>query len=157
MYQRTDGDSSVQHQIEEMIFQELKKQFCIDDLALNPSLALPDNPAVKIKPDFYSAAKKVIGEIHTHLGKLKPAQMHKVAADVLKLHLFDPKNQYKKYYVVCSTAEYVQLTGNSYLSEAIRQFGITVKCMELDTNIIKRLQDTIKKQNMFHEPHSADL
>ncbi len=83
--------------------------------------------------------------------------MHKVAADVLKLHLFDPKNQYKKYYVVCSTAEYVQLTGNSYLSEAIRQFGITVKCMELDTNIIKRLQDTIKKQNMFHEPHSADL
>ena len=156
MYQRSDGNSSVQRQIEEMIFRELEKQFCIDDLALNPSLSLPDNPAVKIKPDFYSEAKKIIGEIHTHLGKLKPAQMHKVAADVLKLHLFDPKNQYSKYYVVCSTEEYAQLTGNSYLAEAIRQFGITVKYMELDTSIVEKLQDTMKKQNMFQEPQSEE-
>lgn len=157
MYQRSDGNSSVQRQIEEMIFRELEEQFCIDDLALNPSLSLPDNPAVKIKPDFYSEAKKIIGEIHTHLGKLKPAQMHKVAADVLKLHLFDPNNQYSKYYVVCSTEEYAQLTGNSYLAEAIRQFGITVKYMELDTSIVEKLQDTMKKQNMYQEPQSDEL
>lgn len=157
MYQRSDGNSSVQRQIEEMIFRELEEQFCIDDLALNPSLSLPDNPAVKIMPDFYSEAKKIIGEIHTHLGKLKPAQMHKVAADALKLHLFDPKNQYSKYYVVCSKAEYVQLTGNSYLAEAIRQFGITVKYMELDTSIVEKLQDTMKKQNMYQEPQSDEL
>ena len=157
MYQRSDGNSSVQRQIEEMIFRELEEQFCIDDLALNPSLSLPDNPAVKIKPDFYSEAKKIIGEIHTHLGKLKPAQKHKVAADVLKLHLFDPNNQYSKYYVVCSTEEYAQLTGNSYLAEAIRQFGITVKYMELDISIVEKLQDTMKKQNMFQEPQSDEL
>ncbi len=66
MYQRSDGNSSVQRQIEEMIFRDLEKQFCIDDLALNPSLSLPDNPAVKIKPDFYSEAKKIIGDIHNH-------------------------------------------------------------------------------------------
>lgn len=151
MYQRKDGDSSVQCGIEQTIFEKLKKLFCDDELISNPDLSVPGNPQVHIRPDFYSETKKIIGEIHVHLGGLKPAQKHKVASDILKLHLFDPEHQYKKYYVICSQQEYEQLRGNSFLAEAIRQFGITLQYIALDESDSSDLQNIMKKQNMFHE------
>ena len=151
MYQRKNGDSSVQLEIEQTIFQTLKTLFCADDLKSNIVLPLPGTSEVQIKPDCYSETEKIIGEIHVQLGKLKPAQKHKVAADILKLHLFDPDNQYRKYYVICSQEEYDQLTGSSYLAEAIRQFEIKVKCMTLDKSTSADLQRIMKKQNMFQE------
>ena len=151
MYQRKDGDSSFQREIEQKIFHELRVLLCADDLKSNISIPLPHNPEIQIKPDFYSESKKIIGEIHVHLGRLKPAQKHKVAADILKLHLFDPNNQYRKYYIVSDAVEYDQLMGNSFIAEAIRQYEIIVKCMPLDQETIAQLQQIMNKQNMFQE------
>lgn len=68
MYQRSDGNSSVQRQIEEMIFRDLEKQFCIDDLTLNPGLSLPDNPAVKISRIFILKQRRLLGKYTPILG-----------------------------------------------------------------------------------------
>ena len=147
-----DGDSTVQKQIEETIFEKLKLILHADDLVSNKAKELPGEPGIRIRPDFYSESQKIIGEIHAHLGKLKPAQMRKVAADVLKLHLFDPENQYRKYYVVCCQEEKEQLEGNSYLAAARRKFNIEVKLVELTEQDENKLRAAMKKQDMYRNP-----
>ena len=149
MYKSTDGNSSVQQRIEAEILSKLETEFGV--LEKNQNLPLPEDPDVKIRPDFYSESKKIIGEIHSHLGKLKPAQKHKVAADILKLHLFDPDHLFQKYYVVCSKEEYNLLQGKSYLAAAVKEYGIKVKYVDIGTESRADLQDAMKKQNMFPE------
>ena len=149
MYQGKDGDAHVQRQIEEDIFKLLKEEFGAADLERNKVLPLPCDSAVKIQPDFYSQSQKIIGEIHSHLGKLKPAQKHKVAADILKLHLFDPENEYLKYYVVCDTEEEKLLKGNSYLAAARKAFGIEVRYIDIGAERRTDLREAMDKQNMF--------
>ena len=147
-----DGDSTVQKQIEKTIFEKLKSFLHADVLERNADLELPGEPGIRIRPDFYSESQKIIGEIHAHLGKLKPAQMRKVAADVLKLHLFDPENRFRKYYVVCCQEEKAQLEGNSYLAAAMRKFNIEVKLIELTEQEQNALRAAMKKQNMYRNP-----
>ena len=149
MPQGYDGNSTVQKQIEKTILEKLKLLLRADDLKHDADLELPDEPGMRIRPDFYSESQKIIGEIHVHLGKLKPAQMRKVAADVLKLHLYDPENQYRKYYVVCCQVEEAQLKGNSYLAAAMRKFNIKVILIELTEQDENDLRAAMKKQNMY--------
>lgn len=155
MYLRKHGDSSTQREIERVILDELKQRFCAEDWMENVTLPLPFKSDVQIKPDFYSEKHKIIGEIHAHLGKLKSAQMHKVAADILKLHLFDPDHAYQKYFVVCDQKEYEQLQGNSYLAAAISQFEIELIYIELDENRRADLQNAMKRQNMFRDSSTS--
>ena len=102
-----------------------------------------------IVPDFYSEENHIIGEVHSHLGKLKPAQKHKVASDILKMILFDRDNSYMKMIVVCSEEERDQLTGSSYLAEAIRQFNIKIEYFELEQSLKIKLAEAMKKQNLL--------
>ncbi|MBR5722934.1 MAG: hypothetical protein IKX57_04830 [Oscillospiraceae bacterium] len=142
----------MQKQIEKTIFEKLKLLLHADDLERDVDLELPDEPGMRIRPDFYSKSQKIIGEIHAHLGKLKPAQMRKVATDVLKLHLYNPENQYRKYYVVCCQEEEAQLKGNSYLAAAMRKFNIKVLLIELCGQEENDLRAAMKKQNMYRNP-----
>ncbi|MBR6717223.1 MAG: hypothetical protein IKI77_02635 [Oscillospiraceae bacterium] len=146
-----DGRSVVQQDLEKTIVEWLKQELHADDLESNVSLPLPQHPEVSIRPDFYSESHKIIGEIHTHLGQLKSAQRHKVAADIMKLHLFDPEQKYQKYYVVCSSAEWDLLHGKSYLAAAVKQFGIKPMKYEPDDAERAALEDAMRKQNMFRE------
>lgn len=157
MYLNINGKSDCQQDLEQKIIKKLKEQLHITELQYNEFLPLPKEKGVRIKPDFYSKKQKIIGEIHVHLGILKPSQKDKIAADILKMHLYDPDNDYQKYYVVCSQEEYAFLTGKSYISTALRRYNVQPVLVQLSEDDSEWLANTMKKRNMYYEPTLEEL
>ena len=89
MTKRKESDSSFQREIEKAILQDIKTHLGITELSTNVILHLKNNDKVTIIPDIYSEEECIIGEIHTHPGKLKTAQRNKVATDLLKMLLYE--------------------------------------------------------------------
>lgn len=147
----TNSDSSVQCEIENILFRIVQSELNLK-LEQNPIITLTKNSDIKIQPDFYSYEAKVIGEIHSHIGKLKPSQFDKIAADILKMILLEKDfgEKFSKYIVVCSDDEKRQLQGNSFLAEAIRQLKIEILFYELSESDNIKLENTIKKQNLMN-------
>ena len=109
MEKRYLSDSKVQREAEEIIFENLKSKLKCDDLQSNVRILISKANNIWICPDFYSEEKHIIGEIHTHLGKLKSAQLHKIEGDILKMLLFEKCHngkRYRKMIVVCDIEEY---------------------------------------------------
>ena len=146
-----NGDSSTQQEIENDLFKAFCEKYHYDTLEQNPTIYLNEEKTVYIKPDFYSEEKRIVGEIHTHKGKLKPAQRHKVAGDILKMLLLDKVHgtEYEKYIVVCSDEEEKQLNGSSHLAFTLKSFGIKVKKIALSEELDKKLEETMKNQDMY--------
>lgn len=126
--------------------------WCMDNFCINESILLGEKVSVCICPDFYSEKDGIIGEIHSHIGKLKPSQMHKICADILKMLLFEKVYHIKlrKMLVVCSEDEADQLSGNSYLGEAIRQFGIELICVHVQPDTYDKLVSAQERQKMVN-------
>lgn len=145
-----NGDSSTQQEIEEYLFNKISEELGVK-LKHNPTICLNEEKKVYIEPDFYSEEERKVGEIHTHKGRLKPAQRHKVAGDVLKMLLLDEVHgmKYKKYIVVCSDEEEKQLNGSSHLAFTLETFGIKVKKITLPEELDKKLEETMKNQDMY--------
>lgn len=109
MTKRHLSDSDVQCNIENYIFDEIKKKLLCENLQSNVTLTLAEENDIRICPDFYSEKDHIIGEIHTHLGRLKPAQLHKIEGDILKMLLFEKEQKgvkYIKMIVVCDMHVY---------------------------------------------------
>ena len=141
-----NGDSSTQQEIEEYLFNKISEKLGVK-FEHNPTICLNEEKKVYIEPDFYSEEKRIVGEIHTHKGRLKPAQRHKV----LKMLLLDEVHgtKYKKYIVVCSDEEEKQLKGSSHLAFTLKTFEIEVKKITLPEELDKKLEETMKKQDMY--------
>lgn len=108
---------------------------------------------IRICPDFYSEKDYIIGEIHTHLGRLKPVQLHKIEGDILKMLLFEKGQKgvkYTKMIVVCDMQEYEQLQGKFFVAEAIRQFDIELEYISLSKERIVQLQNVMENQNLVN-------
>ena len=146
-----NGDSSTQQEIENDLFKAFCEKYHYDTLEQNPTIYLNEEKTVYIKPDFYSEEKRIVGEIHTHKGSLKPAQRHKVAGDVLKMLLLDKVHDttYTKYIVVCSDEEEKQLKGSSHLAFTLKTFEIEVEKITLPEELDKKLEETMKNQDMY--------
>jgi hypothetical protein len=136
-----NGDSSTQQEIEKYLFNKLPEELGVK-FEHNPTIYLNEEKTVYIEPDFYSKEERKVGEIHTHKGRLKPAQRHKVAGDILKMLLLDKVHgtKYKKYIVVCSDEEEKQLKGSSHLAFTLKTFEIEVKKITLSEELDKSLR-----------------
>jgi len=145
-----NGDSSTQQEIEKYLFNKLPEELGVK-FEHNPTIYLNEEKTVYIEPDFYSKEERKVGEIHTHKGRLKPAQRHKVAGDILKMLLLDKVHgtKYKKYIVVCSDEEEKQLKGSSHLAFTLKTFEIEVKKITLSEELDKKLEETMKNQDMY--------
>ena len=108
----------------------------------------------KIKPDIYSDQHHIIGEVYTHLGKLKSAQMHKVASDIFKMVLFkkDSGSEYDMYYVVCDEETRECMMHNSVVRNAVRLYDLHVRCYELSESDKNTLQKTMRNQDITRTP-----
>ena|GEM_PF-1466935 len=147
-----DSDSTVQRKIEARQFRHFQETYAasVPDLMQNHPLPLHSDNRIVLVPDFYSESAGIIGEIHSVPGRLKPAQLHKIAGDILKMLLFehDYKKEIKKYLIVCNEHAYDQLTGRSHLAETIRQFEIQVLLFPLSSDEEYRLRDAAKRQDL---------
>lgn len=153
MGKRHLSDSKAQREAEEIIFENLKSKLKCNNLQSNARILISKENNIWICPDFYSEEKHIIGEIHTHLGKLKSAQLHKVEGDILKMLLFEKCHngeQYRKMIVVCDIEEYTQLSGNSFVAEAIRQFDIELYYVPLEQTLINEIKQAMQEQNFYH-------
>ena len=56
--------------------------------------------------------------------------------------------QYRKLIVVCDTSEKKKLEGKSVLAESIRQFGIEILCVEIDSDMKQQIIDAQELQKM---------
>lgn len=153
MNKRIDSRSDVQLGLENYIMEMMQKKLGISVLEKNPYLMLDEDSKTSICPDFFSESERIIGEIHAHEGRLKPAQKNKIASDVLKMILYEKVRDcnFSKFIVVCDKEEYEQLSGASYLAEAIRKYEIKLLYVDIPVEYRKQLQDTMKKQNLMRE------
>ena len=151
MKQYKDADSKPQRDIENHLWSQIQEKLGTADLIEHCHLHFPDCPEIQIEPDFYSKSAGIIGEIHAHIGRLKPAQQHKIAADILKMVLFERATErtLRKIIVVCSEDEYEQLRGKSHLAYAIHSFGIEVLFLPLDAEKKQALSAAMKKQDYY--------
>ena len=143
------SSSHIQAKAEEVIFSQIEKLFNIR-FEKNKKLYLADNAFTYMQPDFYSEEQLIVGEIFAHIGKPKKAQDNKVANDILKMLLLEKTTgkQYRKIIVVCDTTEKKKLEGKSVLAESIRQFGIEILYIEIDTNMKQQIMDAQELQKM---------
>ena len=112
----------------------------------NPKISIGNSYLSYIQPDFYSKEYKIIGEIFVHIGEIKKAQSNKISNDIMKMLLLDKKHNvsYRKIIVLCDDDVIKRLTGNSWLSECIREFGIEIIKIDLtedERNLIKNAQN----------------
>ena len=143
------SSSHIQAKAEEVIFSQIEILFNIR-FEKNKKLYLADNAFTYMQPDFYSEEQLIVGEIFAHIGKPKKAQDNKVANDILKMLLLEKTTgkQYRKVIVVCDTTEKKKLEGKSVLAESIRQFGIEILYVEIDTNMKQQIMDAQELQKM---------
>ncbi len=137
--------------MEKLLFQKVCEGLQTDQLEANPTLMINQASGIKIVPDFYSEEKRIIGEIHTHIGRLIGGQPDKIASDILKMALFEEVHgkKFSKYIVVCDEKERKQLTGKSFLAEAIRHYDIHVLCLDIGADNYEKLKTTIKDQDHY--------
>lgn len=147
---KKDSNSDLQAKIEKIQIRKLEEKVNIPDLGNDSYLYFKNDMDSKIKPDIYSSKHHIIGEVYSHLGKLKPSQLDKVTADILKMILFEEDSgiSYKKYYVVCDKAVEESMRGNTVIRNAIKMHDIQIECFELDEPLYSELKQTMIRQDI---------
>ena len=156
MEKRILSDTKQQRDAELEQIERFKEKFQLADLQYSADKDSPlilhfqSEPAVTISPDFYSESADVIGEVHTHYGKMRVGQRHKLAADILKMLSFeqDLGRTLKKYIIVCSQEEERYLKGNSYIAKAARQNAIEIVRIPLDNDTEAKVRQAMKEQDL---------
>ena len=149
-----NSDSIEQRSLEK----EMRQQMCeiagIDKAYAEApeSVHLTSEPKVSIAPDLYSESDKVIGEFYAHIGALKPAQKHKIAADALKMIMLekDKGQKFRKIIFVCCDEVKKYLEGKSYLAAALRTFGVKVEIIRLSEEQRQKIIAAQKRQKMIN-------
>lgn len=143
------SSSHVQMQAEDVIYRKVEDLLNVR-FDRNRKIYLADNAFTYMQPDFYSEDRCIIGEIFAHIGKPKKAQDNKIANDILKMLLLEKVTgkQHRKIIVVCDQAEKKKLEGQSVLAESIRQFGVEVMLIEIDTEMHQQILAAQELQKM---------
>ena len=149
-----NSDSIEQRSLEK----EMRQQMCeiagVDKAYAEApeSVHLTSEPEVSVAPDLYSESDKVIGEFYAHIGALKPAQKHKIAADALKMIMLekDKGQKFRKIIFVCCDEVKKYLEGKSYLAAALRTFGVKVEIIRLSEEQRQKIIAAQKRQKMIN-------
>ncbi len=149
----SNSNSDVQLVIEKELIKMFEERHEITGLKNDSYLYFKGNANTKISPDIYSDEHSIIGEVYSHIGKLKSSQMDKIAADILKMILFeeDSGKTYDKYYVICDKEVKKCMFGNAVVSNAIRMHKLHIECFELPESLTLKLKQAMNNQNLIAE------
>jgi|GEM_PF-2508224 len=134
-----DSDSSEHCKSEGEVLRTVERQL---DCHLSPE-DVDRGDGVTAQVDGIDREKKILCEVNCHIGKLKPSQRDKVAADVLKLVFVDKAlgGDWKKVLCFASEEAAVYCQGRSWMSAAIKQMGCEVRVVELRSDTVRRLEE----------------
>lgn len=139
------SDSSAQRSAETHILGLLEK-------SIGATFGEPRILGMSVKPDAVDMHKKIVVEVFARVGKLKPAQMHKVQADILKLAFIDKEAGGGWRKIICfgckEAASFLQ--GQSWAANAAKSFGIEIIIFELSGKQRESVVIAQKNQKMVN-------
>ncbi len=150
VHKKSDSNSDVQSSVEKILVHKLEQHLGFSNLANDSYRYFKMNPNMKIKPDLYSEEYRIIGEVYSHIGKLKPSQVDKIEADILKMLVYekDSGKQFTKYIIVCDDAVVTSIRSNSVIMASAKLYDIKLLNMPLDDKTRHSLTEAMKKQNI---------
>ena len=104
--------------------------------------------------DGYSPDHRILAEAYSRHGKLKPAQLHKVASDALKLIFIERSlgGTGRKFVCFADSEASASLAGKGWLAQAIRHMGIEVRVYPLPPEVRSAVLAAQKRQVMVNLP-----
>lgn len=142
------SDSSVQRGAEGAIVDALG---ALLGVALNPGGALKLSGGVSIQLDARSADGQIAVEAYARQGRLKGAQLKKIAQDVLKLALLrtEPGLEEVRTIIVFASEEALRsVTG--WVKRAAEVFGVELIVVEIDSKLREMILATQERQKMVN-------
>lgn len=119
------------------------------------SLLLPGGAHVDI--DGAALDRSVLVEVFAHQGRLRGSQFHKVARDALKLITIARQHPGARLIVAFGDeAAAACVTGNSWLAEALRTWGVEVMVVSLEEEVRAGLVAAQARQVMINPPASDE-
>ena len=110
----------------------------------------------RVDVDGVAADDSVFVEVYAHQGRLRGGQFHKVARDALKLITLNRCGHDARLILVLGDDEAVAcVTAKSWLSEALRVWGIEVLPAEMDDPMREALRGAQARQVMVNPSDSA--
>ena len=107
-----------------------------------------------VQPDGVDLERKLVVEVFARVGRLKPAQAHKVKADILKLaylrKLLGPDWRVVFCFVDREAAAF--LLGKSWAARAAQDFGVEVVIQALPDDVRDRVMAAQVRQRMTNAP-----
>ncbi len=105
----------------------------------------------RVDVDGVAPDESVLVEVFAHQGRLKGAQFHKVARDALKLITLRRSRNDSRLILAFGDADAAAcVSGNSWLAEALRTWGIEVLDVDLDDEVRTGLRVAQARQVMVN-------
>ncbi len=142
------SDSLAQRETEPLVLKHLNDLY---DLSLTPQTVKFGDSSIQV--DGIDHGQRVLTEIYSHVGKLKPAQKHKVASDILKLIYAEKAfgNSWRKIICfVCSEAA-AEFKGKSWLAQVANSYEIEIQVADIGDDALSRVTSAQKRQQMINK------
>ncbi len=145
MKEKHFSDSSVHIEIEKKVITELEK--------VHNCKFSKKRENSKFQFDFFNEEKKIIGEVYAGIEKLSAGSKRKVITDCFKLIVAEKKfgGKWKKYLVFIDQKIKDSFEGDSWISEAIIEFGIELRKIDLTIEDENNLREAKKRQQLGNQ------
>jgi hypothetical protein len=102
--------------------------------------------------DGYSREQFVLAEAYVRHGKVKPAQRHKIAGDILKMIYVERVlgGVWRKYLCFADEAAAQSVQGDGWLAQTVRTFGVEVRVYPLPAEMRDAVIAAQKRQVMVN-------
>jgi hypothetical protein len=127
------SDSAEQRDAEPFLIKALS-----DDVGVWIEPGSPEGLAAPgVELDGYSREPRVLAEAYARHGKLKPAQRHKIASDILKMIYVERVlgDTWRKYLCFADEAAANSVQGDGWLAQTVRTFGVEVRVYPLPADV----------------------
>jgi hypothetical protein len=146
-----ESDSLEQRTAEPLILAGVSKT--VEDELAPQTLRLEHGARVDV--DGVAPDESVLVEIYAHQGRLRGGQFHKVARDALKLATLARTRPGARLIIAFGDKDAAAcVTAGSWLSEALRSWGIDVLVVELDADVRAGLRAAQTRQVMVNPPRT---
>lgn len=154
---RHGSDSQAQRDAQSQMLERFGKTIQ-KDLQPNHKVSL-DGASVNVDGYFESQQEIVLVECWAHMNKAKPAQRHKIAADILKLSFVSaslrkkwPDKVVKCYIVFVDKDAAEVVNGASWIAAAAKDYEVSASVITLDSEMTGNIKRAQEVQNLLKQP-----
>jgi hypothetical protein len=120
-------------------------------IALAPASVRLEN-GTEVQIDGIDKSRRVLCEVYAHIGTMKGSQPDKVATDMLKLILVEPKHgrRWRKILCFADKEAMSRFSGKSWLAEAVQMFHFELELATLPRKARIKVARAQRRQTMVN-------